>query len=124
MRSADVVVTATNSKTPILKGAWLTPGCHVNAIGACRPDWRELDDEAMSNVVLVDSREGALKESGDVILSGGKIYAELGEALAGKVPSRANEITIFKSLGMAVEDIAAAMLVYRKSISAARLSAD
>jgi thiomorpholine-carboxylate dehydrogenase len=112
VRGADVIVTATNSKTPVLKGALLKPGCHVNAIGACRPDWRELDDEAMSNVVFVDSREGALKESGDVILSSAKIYAELGEALAGKVPRRANETTIFKSLGMAVEDIASAMLVY------------
>lgn len=110
---ADVVVTVTNSKTPVLRGAWLKPGCHVNAIGACRPDWRELDSEAMSNIVFVDSREGAMKESGDVILSGAEIYAELGEALAGKVPSRANETTIFKSLGMAVEDISAAMLVYR-----------
>ena len=114
VRGADVVVTTTNSKTPVVKGSWLKPGCHVNAIGACRPDWRELDDEAMSNVVFVDSREGAMKESGDVILSDAKIYAELGEALAGEVPSRANETTIFKSLGMAVEDIAAAMLVYRK----------
>jgi ornithine cyclodeaminase/alanine dehydrogenase-like protein (mu-crystallin family) len=115
VRGADVVVTATNSQTPVLKGAWLKPGCHVNAIGACRPDWRELDDEAMGNVVFVDSREGAMKESGDVILSGTKIYAELGEALAGKVPPRAAETTIFKSLGMAVEDIAAAMLVYRSA---------
>ena len=115
VRGADVVVTATNSKTPVLKGSWLKSGCHVNAIGACRPDWRELDDEAMSNVLFVDSREGALKESGDIILSGAKIYLELGEALAGKVPSRANETTIFKSLGMAVEDIAAAMLVYRSA---------
>ena len=114
VRGADVVVTTTNSKTPALKGSWLKPGCHVNAIGACRPDWRELDDEAMSNLVFVDSREGAMKESGDVILSGAKIYAELGEAFAGKLPPRANERTIFKSLGMAVEDIAAAMLVYRK----------
>ena len=113
VRGADIVVTVTSSKTPVLKGAWLKPGCHVNAVGACRPDWRELDDAAISNVVLVDSREGALKESGDVILSGAKVYAELGEALAGKVPSRANETTVFKSLGMAVEDIAAAMLVYR-----------
>src|SRR5881397_1056499 len=117
VRGADVVVTTTNSKTPVLKGSWLKPGSHVNAIGACRPDWRELDDEAMSNVVFVDSREGAMKESGDVILSGAKIYAELGEALADKLPPRANETTIFKSLGMAVEDIAAAMLVYRKLIS-------
>ncbi|PYI47288.1 MAG: ornithine cyclodeaminase [Verrucomicrobia bacterium] len=124
VRGADVIVTVTNSKTPVLKGAWLKPGCHVNAIGACRPDWRELDDDSMRNVVFVDSREGALKESGDVILSGAKIYAELGEALAGKVPARANETTIFKSLGMAVEDIAAAMLVYRESISGARPSAD
>jgi ornithine cyclodeaminase/alanine dehydrogenase-like protein (mu-crystallin family) len=115
VHGADVIVTTTNSKTPVLKGAWLKPSSHVNAIGACRPDWRELDDEAMSNVVFVDSREGAMKESGDVILSGAKIYAELGETLTGKVPSRANETTIFKSLGMAVEDIAAAMLVYRSA---------
>ena len=117
VRDADVIVTVTNSKTPVLKGTWIKSGCHVNAIGACRPDWRELDDEAMSNVVFVDSREGALKESGDVILSGTKIYAELGEALANKVPARASETTIFKSLGMAVEDIAAAMLVYRAALA-------
>ena len=115
VHGADVVVTATNAKTPVLKGSWLKRGCHVNAIGACRPDWRELDDAAISNVVFVDSREGAVNESGDVILSGAKVYAELGEALAGKVPWRANETTIFKSLGMAVEDIAAAMLVYRSA---------
>ena len=115
VRGADVIVTATNSKMSILRGAWLKPGCHVNAVGACRPDWRELDDAAVRNVVFVDSREGATKESGDIILSGARIYAELGEALAGKVPSRANETTIFKSLGMAVEDIAAALLVYRSS---------
>src|SRR5436189_1123127 len=114
VRAADEIVTVTSSKTPVLKGDWLKPGCHVNAIGACRPDWRELDDEAMQRgVVFVDSREGALKESGDVILSGAKIYSELGEAFAGEVPSRASDTSIFKSLGMAVEDIAAAMLVYR-----------
>jgi thiomorpholine-carboxylate dehydrogenase len=65
--------------------------------------------------VFVDSREGALKESGDAILSEAKIYAELGEALAAKVPPRANETTIFKSLGMAVEDIAGALLVYQSA---------
>ena len=113
VRDADVIVTVTSSKTPVLKGAWLKAGCHVNAIGACRPDWRELDDEAMTNVVFVDSREGAMRESGDVILSRAKIYAELGEALAGKVPAQANKTTIFKSLGMAVEDVAAATLVYQ-----------
>jgi thiomorpholine-carboxylate dehydrogenase len=115
VRGADVVVTATNSKMSILRGAWLKPGCHVDAVGACRPDWRELDDGTMQNVVFVDSREAAMKESGDVILSGAKIYAELGEALAGKVAPRANETTIFKSLGMAVEDIAAALLVYHSA---------
>jgi ornithine cyclodeaminase/alanine dehydrogenase-like protein (mu-crystallin family) len=115
VRDADVIVTVTSSKAPVLEGDWLKPGCHVNAIGACRPDWRELDDNAMTNAVFVDSREGASKESGDVILSGAKIYAELGEALAGKLPTRANETTIFKSLGMAVEDIAAALLVYRST---------
>ena len=115
VRDADVVVTATNSKTPVLKGSSLRPGCHVNAVGACRPDWREVDDEVMTNVVFVDSREAAMKESGDIVLSGAKIYAELGEALAGKVPSRANETTVFKSLGIAVEDIAAALLVYESA---------
>jgi ornithine cyclodeaminase/alanine dehydrogenase-like protein (mu-crystallin family) len=130
VRGADVVVTVTSSQTPVLKGAWLKPGSHVNAIGACRPDWRELDDDAMGNVVFVDSREAAMKESGDVILSGTKIYAELGEAFAGKIdpPSpglrragnHANETTIFKSLGMAVEDITAGLLVYR----AAQTSSD
>src|SRR5213594_1521485 len=115
VRDADVVVTATSSRMSILRGAWLRPGCHVNAVGACRPDWRELDDDAMRNVIFVDSLEAALKESGDVILPGAKIYAELGEAFAGKINSRANEITIFKSLGMAVEDIAAAMLVYQSA---------
>jgi len=112
---ADVVVTATSSQLPVLKGSWLKPGSHVDAVGACRPDWRELDDEAMTNVVFVDSREGAVKESGDVILSGAKIYAEIGEALAGSVPSRRDETTVFKSLGMAVEDITAALLVYREA---------
>jgi thiomorpholine-carboxylate dehydrogenase len=125
VREADVVITVTSSKTPVLQGKWLKPGCHVNGVGACRPDWRELDDDAMRNVLFVDSREAAMKESGDVILSGAKIYAELGEAFAGKIdpPShgssaagnRANETTIFKSLGMAVEDIAAALLVYRSA---------
>jgi ornithine cyclodeaminase/alanine dehydrogenase-like protein (mu-crystallin family) len=113
VRGADVIVTATSSKTPVLHGTWLKSGCHVNAVGACRADWRELDNDAMRNVVFVDSREAAMKESGDVILSGTKIYAELGEAFAGKIPPRPNETTIFKSLGMAVEDVTAALLVYR-----------
>jgi thiomorpholine-carboxylate dehydrogenase len=110
---ADVVVTVTSSTTPVLKGEWLKQGCHINAIGACRPDWRELDDDVMRNVVFVDSRAAALQESGDVILSGAKIYAELGEMFAGRMDPRRGEITVFKSLGLAVEDVASALLVYR-----------
>jgi ornithine cyclodeaminase/alanine dehydrogenase-like protein (mu-crystallin family) len=115
VRGADVIVTVTSSTIPVLKGEWLKPGSHVDAVGACRPDWRELDDEAMRNVVFVDTRAAAVQESGDVILSGAKIYAELGEMFAGKVYPRRDETTIFKSLGMAVEDIAAALLVYRSA---------
>jgi ornithine cyclodeaminase/alanine dehydrogenase-like protein (mu-crystallin family) len=115
VRGADVIVTVTSSTIPVLKGEWLKPGSHVDAVGACRPDWRELDDEAMRNVVFVDTRAAAVQESGDVILSGAKIYAELGEMFAGKVSPRRDETTIFKSLGMAVEDIAAALLVYRSA---------
>ena len=116
VRGADVVVTATSSKIPVVKGAWLKAGCHVNAIGACRPDWRELDDAALKgSVVFVDCREGAMKESGDVILSGAEIYAELGEVLAGKVPSQANETTIFKSLGMVAEDLVSADYIFREA---------
>jgi thiomorpholine-carboxylate dehydrogenase len=117
VKDADVVVVATSATTALLRGSWLKPGSHVNAVGACRPDWRELDNDTMENVVFVDSKEAAMKESGDVILSGAKIHGELGEALSGKIDSRRDETTIFKSLGMAVEDIAAAMLVYRSAIA-------
>jgi ornithine cyclodeaminase/alanine dehydrogenase-like protein (mu-crystallin family) len=111
VRGADVVVTATNAREPILKGAWLKPGAHVNAVGATRPTWRELDDQAMRNIVVVDSREAVLNESGDVILSQAGIYAEVGEIFAGKKPSPVSETTVFKSVGIAAEDLAAAMLV-------------
>jgi ornithine cyclodeaminase/alanine dehydrogenase-like protein (mu-crystallin family) len=108
---ADVVVTATNALEPILKGGWLKPGAHVNAVGSPRPTWRELDDDAMANVVIVDSREAVLVESGDVILSGATIYAEIGEIFAGIKPAPV-ATTIFKSVGIAIEDIASAKLVF------------
>jgi len=111
VRGADVIVTATAASEPVLRGAWLKPGAHVNAVGSARPDWRELDDEAMSNVVLVDSREAAAKEAGDVIVANAQIYAEIGEIFAGMKPVPADVTTVFKSLGLAVEDIAAARLV-------------
>jgi len=115
VRGADVVVTATNAAEPILKGAWLKRGAHVNAVGSPRPTWRELDDDAMANVLVVDSREAALKESGDVILSKAKIHAEAGEIFDGSKTVSASETTVFKSLGLALEDVAAARLVYEAS---------
>lgn len=111
VRGADVVVTATASLTPVLKGAWLKPGAHVNAVGAPRPTWRELDDDVMGYTLVVDSREAVLKESGDVILSKATIFAEVGEIFAGTKKPPAGT-TVFKSVGIAVEDIAAARLVY------------
>jgi ornithine cyclodeaminase/alanine dehydrogenase-like protein (mu-crystallin family) len=115
VRGAHVVVVATTSKTPVLRGEWLSPGTHVNAVGASRPDWRELDDNVLSRArIFVESREAASRESGDVIAAG-RIDAEVGEVFAGKASGRgsAEEITLFKSVGVAVEDMAAADLVYR-----------
>jgi len=106
--------------TPVLEGKWLSPGAHINAVGANRPTWRELDDDALAAAkMFVDSREAAMVESGDVIAAG-QIFAEVGEVVAGVLPGRESEeeITLFKSLGAAVEDIAAADLVYRKALLA------
>jgi len=111
VRGADVIVTATPAREPILKGTWLKPGAHVNAVGAPMPTWRELDDDAMRNVVVVESREAVAHESGDVILSRAPIYAEVGELFAATKPVPASETTVFKSVGMAIEDVAAARLV-------------
>jgi ornithine cyclodeaminase/alanine dehydrogenase-like protein (mu-crystallin family) len=117
VRDAEVIVTATTSKSPVLSGGWLSPGAHINAVGAPRPDWRELDDETLRRArIYVDSREAALEESGDVIAAG-RIFAEVGEVVAGTKPGRESEdeITLFKSLGLAVEDVITADLVYRKA---------
>ena len=113
VRDADIVCTVTTAREPVLKGAWLRRGALVAAVGAPRPAWRELDDEAMANVLIADSYEAAAQESGDVILSGAQVSAELGEILAGTRPPPAPGSTIiFKSLGQAVVDAAAARLVY------------
>jgi len=117
VRGADVVVVATTSTTPVLRGEWLSPGAHINAVGAARPAWRELDDDVLARAqIYVESREAATRESGDVIAAG-RVFAEIGEVVAGAQPGRgsADEITLFKSVGVAVEDIAAAELVYRKA---------
>ena len=112
VRGADIIVTATSSKDPVVLGAWLKPGAHVNAVGSSRPAWRELDDAAMANLVVVDSREAALKEAGDIVQSGATIFAEAGEIFAGTKVADRTATTIFKSVGLAVEDIAAARIVY------------
>ena len=121
VRGADVVVVATTSTTPVLRGTWLSPGAHVNAVGAPRPTWRELDDDALEKArIYVESRDAATRESGDVIAAG-RIFAEIGEVVAGTQPGRTSEdeITLFKSVGVAVEDVAAADLVYRRATQAA-----
>ena len=115
VRGADVVVVATTSRTPVLFGEWLSPGAHVNAVGAVRPDWRELDDATLRRARLyVESRESAMREAGDVIAAP-EVFAELGEVVAGSRPGRSarEEITLFKSVGVAVEDVVAADLVLR-----------
>jgi ornithine cyclodeaminase/alanine dehydrogenase-like protein (mu-crystallin family) len=118
-RGADVVVTATTSTTPVLRGEWLAPGAHVAAVGAVRPDWRELDDDLVRGARLfVESRDAALLEAGDVIAAGRTAaeLTELGEVVTGARPGRRSpeEVTLFKSVGVAVEDLAAAELVLQK----------
>jgi ornithine cyclodeaminase/alanine dehydrogenase-like protein (mu-crystallin family) len=121
LRGADVVCTCTAASEPILRRDWLAPGVHVNAVGASVRAARELDTETMVAASLfVDRRESTLNESGDLLLAGlgeEHIRAELGEVLIGAHPGRAeeDELTVFKSLGLAVEDLAAAELIVRKA---------
>jgi len=119
VRDADVICVVTGSDTPVLHGEWLSAGMHINAVGANRPTWRELDDDCLRrSKIYVESREAVFKESGDVIAAG-TVFAEIGEVINEKLPGRetAEEITLFKSLGQAVEDIAAADIVYQRAIS-------
>ncbi len=117
VRGAGVVCTVTASPTPVVQGAWLAPGTHVNAVGAYAPDTRELDTHAVERARLyVDRRESALAEAGDILLPlregaipESHLLGELGELLEGRVEGRtsAEDITVFKSLGLAVQDLAA-----------------
>lgn len=111
VQGADVVVTVTHASEPILRGVWLKSGVLVNAVGAAGAANREVDDQTMQGVVIVDSREAAKVESGEIIQSGSTVYAELGEIVAVKKPKPSGERVVFKSLGQAVEDLAAAKLV-------------
>jgi ornithine cyclodeaminase/alanine dehydrogenase-like protein (mu-crystallin family) len=125
VEGASIIVTATNSAEPVLRREWLTPGVHINAVGACQPHLRELDTATVADAALFgDSRDSVLAEAGDYVLAAAEsaigpdhIQAELGELLAGGSghPGRTGEreITIFESLGLAVEDLAAAALAYR-----------
>ena len=117
VRNADVVVTVTNAREPVLRGAWLSPGVLVNAVGAVGLKNRELDNDAMRGAVVVDSREAAAQESGDILLANARVYAELGELMGGSKPLPESEITVFKSLGLAVEDLAAAKLVLDAAVA-------
>jgi alanine dehydrogenase len=116
VRGADVVVVATAATAPVLHGEWLQPGAHINAVGATRPDWRELDDEILRRArIYVESREAATAESGDVIAAA-KPVVEIGELVGKKQTGRQSqdELTLFKSVGVAVEDVTAAQLVWDK----------
>ncbi len=122
---AEVVCTTTSAREPVLEKRWLSPGAHVNAVGACLPTIRELDTETVADSsFFVDRRESALNEAGDYVLAASEgavgpdhIKAELGEVLTGLHPGREHEdeLTVFESLGIAVQDLAAAELVVRRA---------
>ena len=114
VRGADVVLTLTSSPEPVLKGEWLRPHAVVCAIGAATPDRRELDEVTMRGAVVVESREAASREAGDIVLAGVEVTAEIGELLNGVELERGERPVVFKSVGIAVEDIAAAKLVFER----------
>lgn len=115
VRGADVICTVTFATTPIVQKEWVKPGAHINVVGACRPEWQEIDSNLMrSAIVYCDSREACLRESGDVVLSECEIYAEIGEVINGQKKARWEETTVFKSVGMALEDVVSAKLLYDK----------
>lgn len=124
---ADIIVLATSSPTPVIENGWVKPGAHVISVGAARPTQREMDPALVARARLfVDSRAAALVESGDIVMgihdgrfSADHIVAELGELLADEAAPRRRsdtEVTIFKSLGLAVEDVTAAELAYRRAV--------
>jgi ornithine cyclodeaminase/alanine dehydrogenase-like protein (mu-crystallin family) len=116
---ADVVVTVTSAAEPILRGEWLKPGAYVNAVGSVGLARRELDASVFDGAaVVVESRDAAGQESGEIVTAGATIHAELGELLSGAKRLPRTDRVVFKSLGIAVEDITAAALVYMSRVSA------
>jgi ornithine cyclodeaminase len=125
VHGADIVCTTTGATEPVLLGDWLAPGAHVNAVGACFRAHRELDTPAVvRSRLFVDRRESAENEAGDYLIPLGEgaigpdhLLAELGDVLLGRHPGRGNpdEVTLFKSLGIAVEDLGTAHYLYEKA---------
>jgi alanine dehydrogenase len=126
VKHSDIVVTVTTAKEPILKSEWLNAGVHINAVGSHRPDLREVDGATLARAkVVVDSREAIMTECGDILLALKErsipedvIHAEIGEVLAGMKSGResAGEITLYKSVGIAIQDVATANLVYHRAL--------
>jgi ornithine cyclodeaminase len=124
---ADLICTTTAAREPVLEGAWLAPGAHVNAVGACFAATRELDTAAVARArLVVDRKESTLNESGDFLfarrdgaIGEDHILGELGDLLHGRFAGRraADDITLFKSLGIAIEDLAAAHYIYTQAIA-------
>lgn len=127
VRGADLIVTATSSQEPVINKGWISPGAHVNAIGTHSPNSREIDSATMAAArIFADRRESALNESGDYLLAAKEglidadsILGEIGELLIGTKTGRTSEteITLFKSLGLAIEDVACAEYLYQKALS-------
>jgi len=125
VKGADLVCTTTSSKEPVLQGAWLVAGAHVNAVGACFPNAREVDTEAVRRARLyTDCRESCVKEAGDFIIprnegaiDDGHLVGEVGDVFLGRIPGRRSpdEVTLYESLGVAVEDLAAAHAIHRRA---------
>ncbi|MGH7797661.1 MAG: ornithine cyclodeaminase family protein [Candidatus Binatia bacterium] len=126
VRNSDLLVTGSTAKEPIVKSDWLKAGVHINAVGSHRPEYREIDGATMARAkIVVDSREAIMAECGDILLalkensiSENDIHAEIGEVLAGTKPGRSSaaEITLYKSVGIAIQDVATANLLYRKAL--------
>ena len=127
VQGAQLICTTTSAAEPVLQGAWLSPGAHINVVGASTPAAREVDSEAMRQALLfVDRRESTLNEAGDFliprqegVIGDDHIQAELGEILLGQHPGRTSSqaITLFKSLGLAVEDLASAQYIYQQALA-------
>jgi len=125
IRDADIVLAAVASSEPVVKGTWLKPGVHVNSVGTARPILREIDEDVLrrSDIIAVDTREGVFTEAGDCVVAKAWLKpersVELAELVSGRAAGRTTDqqITLFKSVGTAVQDIALAIKVYENAIS-------